>query len=213
MAQSGKRVLLVDCDLRRSSVHTIFGIQSKVGLSNVIVDEVELADAVQASPVENLWILPAGPHPPNPSELLTLPRFEQFVDLVRQQYDFVLLDSPPLLAVSDPAVIAPRADGVLLAMRVTKNGRPQAIHARAVLNSLGVQVLGLALNAWHCDRYFGYSSYGRGYGQRYSYGYGYGHKYYGKDEAHEEPDDEAATPLAALLSRVRWVADRFSRRD
>jgi len=163
MAQVGRRVLLVDCDFRRPQVHKVFNISGKVGLANVLTGEAQLADVIQAIDVNNLWILPAGTHPGNPSELLTLPVFEQFVRQIRDQYDFVIIDTPPLLAVSDPAVVAPRVDGVLMTLRVEKNGRPPVVQAREILTRLGVDVLGLVVNGLAQDRRYGYGYYGRYY--------------------------------------------------
>ncbi len=172
VAQSGKRVLLVDCDMRKPMVHRLFGVDSRRGLSQVIIGEIELADAVRQSSVPNLWVLPAGPQPPNPSELLTLPRFEQFLKSVREQYDLVVVDTPPLLAVSDPSVVAPRVDGVLLTMRIRKNGRPEALRAKEILDGLGVDVFGIVINGVDQNRNYGMTGrYGYGYG--YADGYGY----------------------------------------
>ena len=193
MAQSGKRVLLIDADLRNSRIHKMFGIQNQQGLANVLVDEVEPADVIQQIEQENLWILPAGPHPPNPSELLTLPKFEQLLRMLREQYDYVLLDSPPLLAVSDPAVIAPIADCVLLVVRILKNGSPAAIQARNLLSGVGANVIGVSINDLNRDPHFGYAYYGSRYGYRgkygYAYGYGYGNGYtYGYGYGNEHSD-------------------------
>ncbi|MHC4179189.1 MAG: polysaccharide biosynthesis tyrosine autokinase, partial [Planctomycetota bacterium] len=177
MAQSGKRVLLLDCDFWHSHFQELFGIESPVGFSDVLVDEAELPDAIQSSRIENLWLLASGPKPPNPSELLTLPRFEQLIALLREQYDFVLIDSPPVLAVTDPSVIAARVDGALLTVRITKNGRPQAVEAKEMLTSMGVTVLGTVVNAFGQDRNYGYGYYGGKYGYGYyggKYGYGNG---------------------------------------
>jgi capsular exopolysaccharide synthesis family protein len=168
MAQSGKKVLLVDADFRRAKVHKLFGIEAQVGLAQVLTDELELGDTVQATEVANLWVLPTGPHPTNPSELLSSRKFEDLIAVVREKYDFVVIDTPPILAVSDAAVVAPRMDGVLLTLRITKNGRPQAVRARQILSVLGVQVLGVVVNGLNPDRNYGY-----GYSGRYYYGDGY----------------------------------------
>src|SRR6202011_4646557 len=122
MAQSGKRVLVIDADIRKPRLHQAFGIANRMGLSLILAGEAEPVDAIQESGVPNLWLLPCGPLPPNPAELLTRPRFNEFLDPIRVQYDFVLIATPPLLAVTDPSVVAPRVDGVLLVIRVSKNG-------------------------------------------------------------------------------------------
>jgi capsular exopolysaccharide synthesis family protein len=182
LAQSGKRVLVVDGDLRHPSQHRVFGLLPKRGVSNVIVGEIPWADAIQDVGVENLALLPCGPSPPNPSELLASAAFEHLLQTVRDQYDYVLVDSPPLLAVSDPSVIAPRVDGVLLTIRITKNGAPPAIHARRMLAGLGARVIGVVIDGFRKDRHYGqYGSYGA------PYGYGYGSAggngvYYQEDE-------------------------------
>ena len=147
IAQSGKRVVLVDADLRRPRLHRMLGLASNLtGLGTVITGQTTLADAVQQTAVPGLWVLPCGPLPPNPAELLTSPRLKDVLDELRGQYDFVLVDTPPLLAVTDPCVVAPRVDGVVLTMRMSKKGRPKAERAREILSSLGVKVLGVVVN-------------------------------------------------------------------
>ena len=205
LAQSGKRVLLIDADLRHPSQGRLFGFDSNVGLSDLIVGDVELPDAVQSVGIDNLSILPCGTRPPNPSELLTSPVFEQILDVARQQYDYVLVDSPPLLAVSDPSVIAPRVDGVLLTIRVTKNGAPAAVQARRMLAALGAKVIGIVVNGFQHDRNFGYGYYGGRYGytRGYGYGYGYGRGYgYGDSRTNgdyysDDDHQKSAIPVAS----------------
>ncbi len=169
-ANSGKRVLLVDCDLRRPRIGRVFGVNARVGLADVITGEVALDDAVVSSSIDNLSVLPCGNHPPNPSELLTSAGFDQFVERVRDEFDLVIIDSPPLQAVSDPAVIASRVDGVLMAVRITKHGRAAITHAKQTLSRVGANIIGVVVNASDQTRGFGY---GGGYGGG-SYGYGYG---------------------------------------
>ena len=192
-AQSGKRVLLVDGDLRRPRVDAVFGIQPDAGMVELLAGEARLDDAVAASGVENLWLLPCGRQPSNPAEVLSSPEFEQLVHLLREQYDLVIIDSPPVLAVSDPAVIAPRADGVLLTVRITKHGRPGVIQARQILAGIGSHLLGVVVNSSDKGHGFTYSrGYGYGYGSGATYGYGYGNgnddmnKYYGQETEKEK---------------------------
>ncbi len=107
IAQSGKRIILVDADLRRPRLHKMLGLAAADGgLASVIAGQTSLADAVQQTTVPGLNVLPCGPLPPNPAELLTSPRFQDLLDELRGQYDFVLVDTPPLLAVTDPCVVA-----------------------------------------------------------------------------------------------------------
>ncbi len=125
-AQSGKRVLLVDGDLRRPRIDAVFGIQPEAGMVEVLAGEAELVDAVTVSAWRTSGCSPAARQPANPAEVLSSPEFEQLVGVVREQYDLVIIDSPPVLAVSDPAVIALRADGVLLTVRITSTGGPRS---------------------------------------------------------------------------------------
>jgi capsular exopolysaccharide synthesis family protein len=178
VAQSGKRTLLIDADLRKPRIHKLFGLDPRTGLASVIRGDCPAADAIQASEVPGLSILPCGPIPPNPAELLTSPRFQELVQELRDQYDFVLIDTPPLLAVTDPAVVTPRVDGVLLTLRLAKNGRPDAERAKGILDTLGAPVLGAVVN--------GMAARGQGYAA-----YGYGDYYYGD---YEEPAGRKKQP-------------------
>ena len=158
IAQSGKSVLLVDADLRRPRIDQLFGCPADVGLTSVIHGDAELPDATQLSGVEGLWLLPSGPLPSNPADLLVAPKFQQFLDVARRQYDFVLIDTPALLVATDARVVAPWVDAVLLSLRVVKNGGPQLVRAKEILDQLEVNLLGVVVNA--TDRYaeFGGSS-------------------------------------------------------
>src|SRR5213079_3431948 len=110
---------------------------------------------------------------------LTSPRFKELLDIIRAQYDYVIVDTPPLLVVTDPCVVAPRVDGVIMAIRVTKNGRPFAERAKEILGSLGANVIGVVVNGLGSQ---GGGKYGYGYTYRYSYTY-----------ADEYTDDKAAS--------------------
>jgi capsular exopolysaccharide synthesis family protein len=178
VAQSGKRTLLIDADLRKPRAHKLFGLSPETGLAAVIRGDCPAADAIQATEVPGLSILPCGPIPPNPAELLTSPRFQELVQELRDQYDFLLIDTPPLLAVTDPAVVTPRVDGVLLTLRLTKNGRPDAERAKGILDTLGAPVLGCVVN--------GMAARGQGYAA-----YGYGDYYYGD---YQEPAGQKKQP-------------------
>jgi capsular exopolysaccharide synthesis family protein len=197
IAQSGKKTLLVDADLRKSRIHKIFSLSSEVGLASVLGQGVEVADAVQESSIADLTLLPAGPPPPDPSELLTSPRFAELLDLLREKYEYVVIDTPPILPVTDACVVAPRVDGVLLMIRISKHGRPLAERAKDILNGVGAKLAGIIVNAIDEDKSrasgygsYGYSYAGYGYGGYgyggYGYGgYGYGSYGYGDDEAED----------------------------
>lgn len=169
IAQSGKRVLLIDADFRRPRIHELLGIEKSIGMSSVINGDTELPDAIQATEVENLWGLACGPRPNNPCELLSSRRFAELLEILREQYDFVLVDTPPVLAVTDPSVVAPRVDGVLVMLRLSTRTRGEAKEATEVLASVGANTLGIIVNGVSKTGGYGY---GYGYGNKYGYGYG-----------------------------------------
>jgi polysaccharide biosynthesis transport protein len=166
IAQSGKAVLIIDCDFRRPRIHKLFDVKATRGLASVILGEAELADVIQASAVAGLSVLPCGPIPNNPAELLTQPRLKELLTHLREKYDFVVIDTPPLLAVTDPSVVAPHVDGIIMTVRISKNGRPHAQRAKEILATLGANVLGVVVNG------IGRNAEGYGY-DKYHYGYSY----------------------------------------
>ncbi len=179
IAQSGKRVLLVDCDLRRPRIHTIFGMGNEIGFSTVLTDNADPSEVTYAEVTPGLSVIPAGPSLPNPAEVLTSARFNECANMLAEKYDFVLFDTPPLLAVTDPAVIAPRMDGVFLVVRLGKRERNMAERSAEILRTLEANVIGVVVNAIGQDG-MGYGRYGRYYYGRYSYYYGSGGYRYGK---------------------------------
>jgi polysaccharide biosynthesis transport protein len=166
IAQSGKRTIIIDADLRRPRIHKMFGLTATSGLASAISGEVAWRDAVQATSIAGLSFLPCGPLPQNPSELLTSPRLLEVLTEIKADYDFVLVDTPPLLAVTDPCVVAPRVDCVLLILRLSKQSGPHAERAREILASLGVKILGVVVNGVTHRR--GSGTYG---GEHYDYNY------------------------------------------
>jgi capsular exopolysaccharide synthesis family protein len=164
------RVLLVDADLRRARVHRALGIDNARGLTNVLVGESSLADAVQRSSVEGLDVLASGPIPPNPAEVLGSERMQDLLREASAKWDRVVIDSPPLVAVTDPALLAKYVDAVFLVISIGKTSIRTIQRARETLQSVGAGIHGAVLN--NADvRISGYAeSYG-GYG--YGYGYGY----------------------------------------
>jgi len=187
IAQSGKRVLLVDGDMRRPRLAAMFNIDSKDGFATVLSGECIWKDVVfECEEIEGLSILPCGVKPSNPAELSTSPQVKQLIEQMRNEYDFVVIDTPPLLAVTDPCPIAARVDGVILSMRIKKNVRISAERAVDILGNLGANVVGVVVNGVGAQSGYGsqytYGAYRagysyNGYGSGYGYGYGYGHYY------------------------------------
>jgi capsular exopolysaccharide synthesis family protein len=145
-AQQGLRVLLVDADLRRPRMHEMFDLPRSPGLTDVLVERIDVADAVRTTVVPNLFLLPAGTTPPNPSELLGGERTFRLLDLLNAEYNLVIIDSPPLLAASDAMILGRNADGVLLVIRAGKTEKLAAQHAVQQLNNVGARIIGAVLN-------------------------------------------------------------------
>jgi protein-tyrosine kinase len=145
IAQGGKRVVAVDCDLRRPTLHKVFGLSAEPGLTTAILDKAGHAVS-QKTTVEGLSVVASGPLPPNPSELLGSRRFGEILDALAKEADIVLLDAPPIIAVSDAAVLASRVDGVLLVVSAGKTKRELARRAKSLLEKVNANILGVVLN-------------------------------------------------------------------
>jgi capsular exopolysaccharide synthesis family protein len=186
MAQSGKSILLLDADFRRPHQHLLFGVSARVGLTSLLLGKGDSVQAVHATEVPHLDLAPCGPIPPNPAELLTSPRFIELLTAWRQEYDFILIDTPPLLSVTDPAVVSSRVDGVVLTLRLTKNGRPAAERAREILAGVGARVVGAVVNGMERGR--GVASYASDYEYGQEYGSAESEEIDGGTEPSVEPE-------------------------
>ena len=145
IAESGRRVIAADCDLRRPSLHRLFGLQEAPGLTTMIL-EAAAEPPLQATAVPHLRLLASGPLPPNPAELLASERMAGVIGRLAAHADLVLFDSPPIAAVSDAAVLAARVDGVLLVVDAGRTRRDTARQAKEQLARVGAHLLGVVLN-------------------------------------------------------------------
>lgn len=145
-AQAGKRVLLVDADLRKPQVHHRFQISNLDGLSSILIRERSMEQATVSSAQANLFLLPSGPIPPNPSEMLSSRYFFQLVQRWREEYDLILIDSPPVLSVADALILSQASDGVVFVVDATKTPRNHARKAVAALQQVNAKLLGVVLN-------------------------------------------------------------------
>ena len=161
LAQAGKSTLLIDANLRRPSLHTLFGLDVKAGLASVLAEGVEVTTVIQDAGIATLSVLPAGPVPTNPAELLSSPRFQALLGSLREQYQFVVIDTPPLLSVTDAAVVAASVDAILLALSVSKKDPEHAERAKERLGGANARVLGVVLNGLkgRAAREHGYQGY------------------------------------------------------
>lgn len=144
IAQGGRRVILVDCDLRRPSLHELFDINNDVGLTTMVLDET--ADLqLKATGVDNLSLLPSGPKPPNPADLLGSRHVDRVFDQLKEQADMILIDAPPVIGVTDAAVLGARVDGVLLVVSAGKTRRDHAERAKGILEKARARIVGVTL--------------------------------------------------------------------
>ena len=144
IAESGKRVVMVDCDLRHPSLHTIFGLPDQPGLTTMMLNE-SLAPPRQGTPFANVDLVAAGPLPPNPAELISSDRFTRVLAAIGGEADMVLVDAPPVSAVTDATILATRVDGVLLVVDSGRTRRDPARRAADQLQRVGARMLGAVL--------------------------------------------------------------------
>ncbi len=175
LASLGSNVLILDCDMRRPACHRATGVKNKPGFVQCLTGHVQLAEAVLPVPgVANLGVIPCGPIPPNPAEVLSSPFAVELLRKLRKEFDYVLVDSPPLLTVADARILARLTDAVVLVVRAHDTAYEAGRRARSLLYGAGARILGVTLNSvdFRRDGYGYYDSY-----YRYRDGYGYGNGY------------------------------------
>lgn len=145
-AQAGIKTLLLDGDLRRPTTHYTFEVPNRKGLSAALIKDVPVEDEVMHTAFEGLDLITSGPIPPNPAELLASRSMERFMQSVIIQYEMVLIDSPPILSVTDAQLLCRHADGVILVTDVENNNRDELIEAKTLLDKSGANIIGVVLN-------------------------------------------------------------------
>ena len=165
LTQAGKSVLLIDCDMRNPTVHKNFNLSNKIGLSSCISMGTPLAEAVQATKIENLHALTGGVIPPNPSELLASEKMKALVEEAGESYDYVLIDTPPVLPVTDALIVSRVVDGMILVIASGEVKVEMARDVKAQLQHAGANILGVVLNKVRSEHH------GYGYGYYYYYGH------------------------------------------
>jgi tyrosine-protein kinase Etk/Wzc len=182
-AQAGKRVLIVDTDMRKPTIHTIFELTNTNGLSSILAGESTFAQAVNPTPQDGLHVLTCGPLPPNPAELLESQRMTNLIEEMKSQYDLILFDAPPIIAVTDASILASRLDGLILLLGVNKVTRKAARHALQLLGRAKVKVWGMVVRGVRPDND--------------GYYYSYYHRYYGNLERDNKKAKKKAAKEAA----------------
>jgi capsular exopolysaccharide synthesis family protein len=145
LAYSGKQVIIVDCDLRKPVQHQIFGLQN-IGVTNILADGQIISSLIQDTDVKNLRVLPSGPIPPNPSELLGSIKMQQMLNNLKVQADYLIIDSPPVVAVTDACVLASKMDGIILVLDSGVVRPEMAKRAKELLENAKGHILGVILN-------------------------------------------------------------------
>ena len=146
LAQDGKKVIIVDCDLRRPSIHKKFGISNEHGITEVILGRKTIAETVQVYK-PTLDVLTSGKVPPNPSEMLGSENMKRVLELLRSEYDYIILDAPPILAVTDAQILSTRADGVIFVVKAGAAKKEQILQAKSQLDKVKAPIVGTVLNA------------------------------------------------------------------
>ncbi|NUQ75618.1 MAG: polysaccharide biosynthesis tyrosine autokinase [Polyangiaceae bacterium] len=175
MAQAGQRVVLIDCDLRRPRVHRVFRKSSELGVTTAVIDH-SIDAVVLETEVPNLFVIPAGPTPPHPSELLHSESFKKFLAGAAERFDRVIIDSPPVVPVTDAAILSTLVDATVLVVRAFKTSHELARHALRALNDIGARKAGAVLNAVNLSRHE----------------YKYSHYYYYRKDGYYAEDREPA---------------------
>lgn len=194
-ANMGTKTLLIDCDLRRPSLHKLFESQQEQGLTNVVMGAIDWEEAVQDTGVENLDIITSGPMPPNPSELLASGRMRGLIDKFRAKYEMVIIDSPPVIAVTDAAILSTMVDGAYIVVEAGKTPMGAVMRTKSILENVQGNVCGVVLNNISADHgsYYGYYHY-------YHY-YNY-YSYYtsnGDEKRHRHLITKAAEKIRGLI--------------
>lgn len=159
-SQSGKKVLLVDADMRKPTQHHVFGLSNRIGLSSVLSNQIELQEAIQKTAIEQVDVLCSGPIPPNPSEMLASKGMAALRESTQNLYDLIILDTPPTLVVTDAQIVAAQCDGVVLVVDCGTIKKTEALKAKQKLEYVKARMLGVVLN-----------NVKRGRDDRYSYYY------------------------------------------
>ena len=181
MTQTGAKVLLIDCDMRRPSLHTLFKQEKVPGLSEILAGDTPIRDVLHDTGIPGLNFIPAGTTPPNPAELIGSQEMQKLLASLKLTYDYILIDAPPYLAVTDAPLLSSSADLMILVLQTERVPGKLAKQTVDMLHAIGAPIAGIVINdkTGQTERY-GY--YGGKYYGYYGYGYGYGYGYYGEDK-------------------------------
>jgi capsular exopolysaccharide synthesis family protein len=176
IAMSGKKVLLVGLDLRKPRIHRILGIKNDGGLSDYLIGEKDYKDVIIKTETDNLWYLPAGPVPPNPSELIESPKMNEFISRAKKEFEYIIIDTPPVAIVTDALLVSPVTDFYIFVVRQRYTSKNTLELINELHKNENIKRIGIVINDINVSGYYGY---GLRYGYSFGYGYNYGYNYYG----------------------------------
>lgn len=207
LAKSGKKTILVEADFRRPRVHKLTGVDNSSGFADVLRGDIELNDAIYDTAIADFFVLPCGKRPKDPAELLIKPEFEQVLQVLRDRYEYVIIDSPPVLAVTDPCAIAARVDGVLVCMRLSRHTRELGRRTFEQLRDVGATITGVVINGVDERDAYGYGNY-RYSDYRYYYNnYKFGRGEYSNKDGRDYYADEHVVDVAITGVESKFNAD------
>jgi capsular exopolysaccharide synthesis family protein len=182
-SQLEKKTLIVDCDLRRPKLHKIFNLPNQVGLVTALVKKKPITELISPTKVPNLYLLSSGPLPPNPAELIASQRMKEVIAEFKRTFDFIIIDTAPLLAVTDASILGNLVDSLIFVSQASSTSRDEVARALQTLSQNQIKPLGTLFNNYDFSK--GKKYYGYKYGYRYKYGYGYGYVPY----TYNNPED------------------------
>jgi len=204
MAQAGRRTLLIDGDLRRPRLHDLFDLDRAPGLTEVLASDADASGSnIQKTPIENLQVLSAGASVDRPAERLSSAQLRTLLRSLKERFDFIVIDTPPVLAATDATYLSTQCDGTMVVARAGETTRPELQHALEALGDVGAPVIGMVLNGFDVSMAYGYTLRYRHYSR------------YGPYGDYQDPDSHSRAPARAVVARARDTArdtiDRFGR--
>jgi capsular exopolysaccharide synthesis family protein len=145
-AGGGHKTILIDCDQRKPSVHKLFNLSNQTGLSNLLIGETSYDEAIHKTEVDDLFVLTSGTRPPNPSELLASTKMQRLITSLKEKFDYIILDTPPIIMVTDAQILSKYADGCLLVVGFGEADKNAGVKAKELLEKVNAKVLGVVLN-------------------------------------------------------------------
>jgi len=198
MAMNNKKIILVGCDMRKPKLEKMLNLNNEAGLSTLLIGQHHLEECVQETVVNNLFVITSGPIPPNPAELLDTKKWVDFIEQLKEQYDYIILDNAPLSMVTDGFITGKISNTNLIILRLNSSHRDEIRFVNDIAQKGTLKNVGLIVNDVQASSY----GYGRRYSYGYGYGYGYGHGYYDQDE-----DTKPVSRLERLKKMINKITD------